>query len=286
MALNNFVKFMRGSKVAYDKLQNKNLDTLYFITTYSDGTSGDIQKTELYWGDRLLSDGCDKETSSVIQKLTELNDVSIDATTLADGMYLAYDENSQKWVAQDFPEITIPEIDDIVDKINALIGEEDEGLTIRQIAAEEVAAIVDSAPEAYDTLNEIAQWIINNPGSVTALNAKVGKLEDLLGYTPEDTENGLPASLQAIDKVDAFAKSLADNLGAQYNEDGSIASLQVIEKIKVNLGITEDDDGNIVINSAPVGKLEDLLLKDEADTLVDAINLLTQQMQWEEITNN
>lgn len=285
MALSNYVKFMRGSKIAYDNLQNKNQDTLYFVTTYSNGTSGDIQKTELYWGDRLLSDGCNGETASTIQKLSELNDVSIDTANLTDGMYLAYDEDSQKWVAQDFPEITVPNVDDIVNKINALIGE-DKDLTIRQIAAQEVAAIVDEAPEAYDTLNEIAQWIINNPGSVTALNAKVGKLEELLGYVPEDTENGLPASLQAIDKVDAFAKSLADTLGAQYSEDGTIDSLQVIEKIKINLGITEDEEGNVIINSAPVGNLESLILKDEAETLVDAINLLTQQMQWEEIANN
>ena len=46
-------------------------------------------------------------------------------------------------------------------KISTLIGE-DKDKSIRSVAAEEVAKIVDSADTRYDTLKEIADWIIND----------------------------------------------------------------------------------------------------------------------------
>ena len=42
----NYVKFYRGSSVAFENLLNKNSDTLYFIT------DSDSNKSSLYIGDK------------------------------------------------------------------------------------------------------------------------------------------------------------------------------------------------------------------------------------------
>lgn len=49
----------------------------------------------------------------------------------------------------------------VADQLNALIGsvEGDDAKSVREISAEEVAKIVANAPEAFDTLKEIADWI-------------------------------------------------------------------------------------------------------------------------------
>lgn len=79
----NYVKFFRGTPEAFQKLTNKNNDTLYFISR-SDDAEG-----SLYLGSKLISSG--------ISSLSDLYDIAID-DILADGQILAYDEVSEKWV--------------------------------------------------------------------------------------------------------------------------------------------------------------------------------------------
>ena len=68
-------------------------------------------------------------------------------------------------------------------KINTLVGD-DSNKSVRTISAEEVAKVVASAPEAFDTLKEIADWIGSGDvqsttaatmlGDITTLKGKVG----------------------------------------------------------------------------------------------------------------
>ena len=48
---------------------------------------------------------------------------------------------------------------------------------MREVAAEEVAKIVANAPEDFDTLKEIADWIEDHPDSLTEINARLLTLE-------------------------------------------------------------------------------------------------------------
>ena len=59
--------------------------------------------------------------------------------------------------------------------VETLIGE-DSGKTVRSIAVEEVAKVVASAPEAYDTLKEIADYIANDITSAATLANTVSDL--------------------------------------------------------------------------------------------------------------
>lgn len=77
-----YVKFVRGSSLAFENVINKDSDTLYFIT---DSNSG---KGSLYLGDKLISGN--------ISDLVDLQDVLVDE--LADGHLLIYNELEGKWV--------------------------------------------------------------------------------------------------------------------------------------------------------------------------------------------
>jgi hypothetical protein len=156
-------------------------------------------------------------------------------------------------------------------------------------------------------LNEVKE-------DVVVTSATVGQLETLLGaqknsegnietlteiekinvivntLDPKYDEDGAIISFKEIDKI----ADLEQILGAEYNEDGTLSSLTSVDKItaiETALGLEKDEDsGSIVITSAPIGKLEDLLLVKNAQegeetpaNLVEAINMLTEQMTWGEL---
>lgn len=79
----NYVKFFRGSALAFQNLVTKNGDTLYFIT------DSDSNKSQLYLGDKLIAGG--------ITEFSDLNDIAI-SDTLADGQLLTFDADQGKWI--------------------------------------------------------------------------------------------------------------------------------------------------------------------------------------------
>ena len=78
-----YVKFQRGSQVAYDSLKIKDDDTLYFITSIEDNSG------KLYLGTRLISSGL-----NTAGKLSELADIVINNLNTDD--VLIY--NGTSWV--------------------------------------------------------------------------------------------------------------------------------------------------------------------------------------------
>ena len=95
-----------------------------------------------------------------------------------------------KWDAAN--SYTDTKVSGVTKTIFDLIGT-DSGKTVRNIAAEEVAKIVADAPESYNTLKEIADWIQNDTtGSVKMAN-------DIEGLKKEDvTIDGRLDALEAI----------------------------------------------------------------------------------------
>lgn len=64
-------------------------------------------------------------------------------------------------------------------KLTTLIGS-DASKSARTIAAEEVAKIVDGAPESLDTLKEISDWISGHKDDAAAMNSAITALENIL----------------------------------------------------------------------------------------------------------
>lgn len=80
-----YVKFQRGSQVAYDSLKIKDNDTLYFITSAEDNSG------KLYLGTRLISSGL-----NTAGKLSELADIVINNLNTDD--ILIYNDKTKTWV--------------------------------------------------------------------------------------------------------------------------------------------------------------------------------------------
>lgn len=64
-------------------------------------------------------------------------------------------------------------------RIDTLVGNEsgDDAKSVRVISAEEVAKIVASAPESFDTLKEIADWISTHSDDAAAMNSAIVALQ-------------------------------------------------------------------------------------------------------------
>ena len=67
-------------------------------------------------------------------------------------------------------------------KVDVLVGsvEGDGSKSVRTISAEEVAKIVASAPEDFDTLKEISDWIENHADDAAAMNSAITALQNKL----------------------------------------------------------------------------------------------------------
>ena len=102
-------------------------------------------------------------------------------------------------------------------KVDTLIGSEsgDDSKSARTMAAEEVAKIVADAPESYDTLKEIADWISNHAEDASAMNSAIVALQakTVLGtYVPDgETDPVQYATVKAY--VEAYvAQQMANNI--------------------------------------------------------------------------
>lgn len=73
-------------------------------------------------------------------------------------------------------------------QVTTLVGN-DADKSAREIATEIVATVVDGAPEAFDTLKEISEWIIEHPAisDITQMQTDVAKLKETVG----DATSGL-----------------------------------------------------------------------------------------------
>lgn len=198
-----YVKFIRGSKAAYDNLAVKDSDTLYFVSEpgASSGT--------LYLGTKLIAGG----SITGATRLADLEDVLLGAG-IANGSLLVYDNTSGLWVNKTVAEIfgsilnvfqgatseaagtqglvPAPQAgeqgyflkgdgswDIPVDaRVDTLVGSDD-GLSVREILAS--ALIPEDAKASLDTLQKIAAWIQSHPDDAAAMNQKISTLETNVG---------------------------------------------------------------------------------------------------------
>lgn len=233
--LANYVKFVRGTPSAFEKVANKDPNTLYFVS------EADSNKGLLYLGNKVIGDG-------------ELNNL-VDIEGMKDaenGQYLVYNVATHLWEPYTLSPFTgataetagtsglvpVPPagsqnmflagdgewkspqgaidaaIKEVNDRIDDLIGDEeaDQDKSIREIAAEVLAEqlIPEDAQESLDTLQEIADWIQNHPADASELAADVADLKEQVA-TLETTQAADKAALEAeIDDVRADAH--ADDL--------------------------------------------------------------------------
>jgi chromosome segregation ATPase len=98
------------------------------------------------------------------------------------------------------------DVEDLAKKLYGEGADSAQTKTVRQIAAEEIAAqlIAPDAADALDSLQEIAQWIQEHPEDAAAMNVKISDLEKVLaGYVTVD-ESGEKVYTKVADQVAAL----------------------------------------------------------------------------------
>lgn len=140
--------------------------------------------------------------------------------------------------------------------VTTLVGE-DTGKSVRAISAEEVAKIVAGADANYDTLKEIADWIMSDTTGATKMANDITRLDAILAGIGGDSEyatvvayvEAMIAALgiadyaktvdvnaelaKKVDKVDG-SRLMTNAEGTKLAGIAEGAQVNVIEKIKVN----------------------------------------------------
>ena len=119
-------------------------------------------------------------------------------------------------------------------KISTLIGE-DKDKSIRSVAAEEVAKIVNSADTRYDTLKEIADWIISDTTGAASMANDINALKAISADTRLGTLEGKSHSHSNKDLLETQTQTeanLADAV-AKKHEHTNKAVLDGITEEKV-----------------------------------------------------
>lgn len=232
----NYVKFQRGTLAAYERLRNKDPDTLYFI--YADEQH---QYGSLYLGDKLISGG---EISVVSASLSDLSDVVLSGT-LQDGMLLQYQviSGEGKWrsiaLADVVADLPSSEPATIVNNLNNITNPSEGDL-----------AVVENTMYIYDG----SEWV---PITNDILEDKVADLETLVGHPADNIQDipatGLFADIAALDAAldNVYTKQEINNLIA----DGTThLKYRIVESLNdINLSSQETD---YTIYLVPKGTIE------------------------------
>lgn len=163
--------------------------------------------------------------------------------------------------------------------------------SVSKQVADAVAGIVADAPEAYNTLKEISDWISNHSNDASAMNTQINAnksaIETLNGSNTtagsvakavKDAQDALQANIDTkVDKVSGKGLSTNDYTTEEKNKLSGIAAgaqVNVIETVKVN-GVALTPSSKAVNVSVPTGALasKDVVAEgDLADALATKIN--------------
>lgn len=188
------------------------------------------------------------------------------------------------------------DLSDLEGKVATLIGV-DANKSVRTIASEEVAKVVDGAPATFDTLKEIADWIEKHPDSVAEINSRLTSVEGSVS-TLSSTVEGLGTSVEGLESKDAeletsigeatgkigtleatignaesgLVKDVADNANAISTVNGKVDSLT--GRVSANEGAIEALNGSVATLEKDVTSL-----KDFKDTVLSKSTVLGVQVK-------
>lgn len=281
MALNNYnyVKFRRGTPAMFTALAVKDPDSLYFIVeqgatqgklylgdvliaSVGSGELNDLEDilldNNITANSLLIYDGTqekwvNKPLSEILGSISGFSVMTgaMASTDGASGLVpqpLAGDEG--KFLRGDGTWVTIPNAADISQLQSEVAGLQaatttiigsDSNKSMREVAAEEVAAIVAGAPDDLDTLQEIAAWINDHPDSASDLNNRLTVVEGDVA----DLETALAAlEAQQIDTSSDIA-DLESELAALRAKDTDLQSqIDVIDNRLRWQAVSDEDEGD------------------------------------------
>lgn len=174
--------------------------------------------------------------------------------------------------------------------VDTLVGE-DTGKSVRTISSEEVAKIVAGADKSYDTLKEIADWILSDTTGAAKMANDITRLDGILaGIGGTDEEATVVAYVtkminalgigdyvktttmttelgKKVDKVEG-SRLMTNAEGTKLAGIAAGAQANVIEKIKVNgVEVTPATEDKSIALTIPTGKLagKDIVAETDLD---------------------
>lgn len=241
MALANYVKFRRGTPAQFEALATKDADCLYFISEKNAITgllylgdkliSGSIISSmslsdleDIMLGENispnsiLVFDGdeqkwVNKPFSEIFGDITGSLVEMVGATSSHDGAAgivpqpLAGDQNKflrgdGTWAeVSGLTPVQAQEIAQLRADVNTIRGT-DTASSMREVAAAEVAKIVADADSDFDTLKEIADWIIDHPESATEINSRLTIIETSVGNLEDELAILKAADISLQNQID------------------------------------------------------------------------------------
>ena len=159
-------------------------------------------------------------------------------------------------------------VGNVTAKVNVLVGE-DTNKSARTIASEEVAKIVASAPEAYDTLKEIADYIATDQTGAAELSNKINQNTQDISQLREDLTTESTTRASAISNINSSIEDLTTkvtaNVGSVANlnteisglktKDGELAELIQGNADEIAKKVTAEEGKSLVSNEL-ISKLE------------------------------
>ena len=145
--------------------------------------------------------------------------------------------------------------------INTLIGDaaDDKNKSARTMAQEEVAKIVDNAPESFNTLKEIASWISEHDADVITMNNSIKSNTDAITKLNGDASTTGSVAKAVSDgvtpvanRVTAIENKVTDDKVAKWDT----AQANKIESIKVgDTALTIGEDKSVALPAATAAAL-------------------------------
>lgn len=152
----------------------------------------------------------------------------------------------------------------------AVLNGEGEGSVKKQVN-DAVAKIVADAPEAYNTLKEISDWISSHADDASAMNSQIttnkndiAALKTLIGTLPEGTASTTIVEYIA-EAIDASKDDLTDAIAAAKSEaistaatDATTKADKALEDAKTyaNSVVKELSDGQVAANKTNIETLQ------------------------------
>lgn len=181
--------------------------------------------------------------------------------------------------------------------VATLVGE-DSGKSVRAISAEEVAKIVAGADESYNTLKEIADWIMSDSTGAAKMANDITRLDAILdGIGGEGEQATVVAYVEAmiaalgiadyaktadvnaelakkVDKVEG-SRLMTNDEGTKLAGIAAGAQVNVIEKIKVNgveQAVGEDKSVNVTVPTGALANLDEVAEENLNAALKEKVN--------------
>lgn len=254
--LPGYVRFLRGTKAAFDKIEIKDKDTLYFIYDSEDQTKG-----SLYLGNKLIGGGNGSTTTT-----TDINDLAnVLISNIQDKQILVYDASAGKWINKTPEEIQIQVMTGATADAAGTSG-----LVPAPVAGEQDKFLrgdgVWAAPLSDEQLTTLGK-VDGLETRVGSIETNVGELSTKVGSLQTQYDNLIKDAPAALDTL----KEIADWI--TKDETGTQALIQRVTNIETKVTGLQDT----------VGDIKEFTRYAEGDTIVSILNDLDGRMKWSDM---